>query len=84
MRTDGSGRRRVPIIVEGYSPSGNRLVYATGEGDPIFGTSYCLDIYTSRLNGTDDRALTDNCEGLPYGDYGDLAYAPAWQPIPGG
>jgi Tol biopolymer transport system component len=82
MRPDGSGRRRVPISAQGYSPSGSRFVFATGEGDPIFGTSYCLDIHTVRPNGTDDRTLTQNCAGLAPGEYADLAYAPAWQPIP--
>jgi len=82
MRTDGSGRRRVAITVNGYSPSGSRFVFATGEGDPIFGTDYCLDIHTIRPNGTDDRTLTGNCAGLPPGDYGDLADDPAWQPVP--
>jgi hypothetical protein len=82
MRPDGSGKRPAPIRADGYSPNGNRFVFATGESEPVYGTDYCLDIHTIRPNGTDDRALTHNCDGLPPGDYADLAYAPSWQPIP--
>jgi Tol biopolymer transport system component len=83
MRRDGS--REHPINHSGgevYSPDGNRFAFASGDYDNVAHSHNCLDIYTMRLNGSDIRGLTHNCEGFNNGGPGGYAFDPSWQPMP--
>jgi Tol biopolymer transport system component len=83
MRRDGS--REHPInhpSGEVYSPDGNRFAFASGDYDNVAHSYNCLDIYTMRLNGSDIRALTHNCEDFNNGGPGGYDSGPSWQPIP--
>jgi Tol biopolymer transport system component len=79
MRADGSHRH--PILRDwtggysppAFSPNGRRIALTFSEFRSSFGPfPVCSDIYTIRLNGSDQQPVTQTCE----------ATEPSWQPIP--
>jgi Tol biopolymer transport system component len=83
MRRDGS--REHPVnrpSGDVYSPNGNRFAFASGDYDLVAHSYNCLDIYTMRLDGSDRRELTHNCDDFNTGGPGGYASGPDWQPIP--
>ena len=78
MRPDGSQERPFNAYGNVYSPGGDRFAFTGGDYDNVAHSYNCLDIYTIRLNGSDRRELTHNCN--PFGFR--YAYDPSWQPIP--
>jgi Tol biopolymer transport system component len=82
MRRDGSHKH--PVEGTGfdtvYSPSGRRFVFSISEYDGL--STWCSDVYTNSLAGSDPRDLTRNCEDFHNGGPSRYAFQPSWQPIP--